>query len=61
MQILKESFEETYGKLADNIAREHYLDSNEEMDSYMFMFQTQFTDIVDLEDELANIEIGNLI
>ncbi len=61
MQILKESFEEAYGKVADDIARDHYLDSNEEMEQYTFMFQAKFDPVVDLEDELANVEIGKLL
>ena len=56
MQILRESFEEAYGKLADDLAREHYTDTTDDMNQYMMMFQTEFSDLIDLEDELANVE-----
>ncbi len=61
MQILKDSFENEFEKLTDEIARNHYTDSNEQMEQYTFMFQTQLNPEVDLEDELANVEIGELI
>jgi hypothetical protein len=56
MKILKDSFEKEFKDLSDKLAREHYEDSEEEMEEYMFKHQTKFTDFVDLEKELANIE-----
>ena len=61
MQILKDSLEEEFEKIANNIAREHYTTENNEMESYTLMFETKFTEIVDVKDELANVEIGTML
>ncbi len=61
MQILRDSFEEEFEKISDEITRQHYLDEKEEMEDYTFVFQTKFDPVVDLEDELANVEIGKLL
>ena len=61
MQVLRDSFEEEFTKVADNIAREHYTEEKEEMESYAFMFESKLTDIVDIKDELANVEIGTML
>ena len=61
MQILRNSFEEAYSKVSDDIQRAKHLDSDKEMESYMFLHQTKFTDTVDLVDELANVEIGTML
>jgi len=61
VQVLRDSFEEEFTKVADNIAREHYTEEKEEMESYAFMFESKLTDIVDIKDELANVEIGTML
>ena len=61
MKILKDSFEEEFEKIADNIAREHYTTENNQMESYTLRFETKFTNIVDIKDELANVEIGTML
>ncbi len=61
MQILRDSFEEEFEKVSDEITRQHYLDEKEEMEDYTFIYQTKFDTAVDLEDELANVEIGKLL
>ena len=61
MQVLKHSFEEEFAHLADEIQREHYTEEKQEMESYAFMFESKLTDIVDIKDELANVEIGTML
>jgi len=61
MKILKDSFEEEFEKIADNLAREHYTTENNQMESYTLRFETKFTNIVDIKDELANVEIGTML
>jgi len=61
MQVLKHSFEQEFKTLSDKLAREHYEDSSEDMESYMFLHQTRFTDIVDVEKELASLEMTTFI
>ena len=61
MQILRDSFEEQYKIVADEIQRQHFTEQKEEMEQYVYMFQTKLDSVVDLEDELANVEIGKLL
>ena len=61
MQVLRETFEAAYTEVSNDISREQFTESKNEMESYMFVHQVKFTDTVDLEDELANVEIGTLL